>query len=127
MTALHHIAIWVSDIDAASQFWSRYFGAEIGEQYESKRQHGFLSRFATFGSPPVKIELMYKPGLAVPGPEAYGWTHIAISLGSEKAVDEAAGVFRNDKLLESEPRWTGDGFYEAVVRAPDGSLVEITI
>ena len=34
---------------------------------------------------------------------------------------EAAGV-----RIISEPRLTGDGYYEAVVADPDGNLVEIT-
>ncbi|HEE0241674.1 TPA: glyoxalase/bleomycin resistance/extradiol dioxygenase family protein, partial [Serratia marcescens] len=29
-------------------------------------------------------------------------------------------------ILLSAPRWTGDGFYEAVIRDPDGNAIEIT-
>ena len=29
-------------------------------------------------------------------------------------------------LLASPPRWTGDGFYEAVTSDPEGNLIEIT-
>jgi len=52
--------------------------------------------------------------------------HIALSLGSAEAVDAAAGRFEKTGLLVSSPRRTGDGFYEAIVRTPEGILVEIT-
>ena len=53
-----------------------------------------------------------------------GWAHIALSAGSPAAVDAIADRFRADDLLVSGPRRTGDGYYEAVVRSPDGTLVE---
>lgn len=55
-----------------------------------------------------------------------GWDHIAISVGSRKAVDDFAERSRTMGYLEAEPRETGDGFYEAVMRASDGTRVEIT-
>lgn len=123
---LHHVATWVADVDVAAEFWARYFGAVVGEKYSSKRQIGFVSRFATIGSPPLRIELMSKPGLQVSHVENCGWAHIALSLGSESAVDEAAARFGTEKMLLSGPRWTGDGYYEAVVGGPDGLIIEIT-
>lgn len=31
------------------------------------------------------------------------------------------------KLLSyCRPRWTGDGFYEAIISDPDGNMIEIT-
>lgn len=123
---LHHIAAWVSDVDAAAEFWRRYFDASIGEKYWSARQPGFVSRFATVGAHEFKIELMSKPALATSTAENFGWTHIAISLGSEAAVDEAAKRFAADHHLVSGPRRTGDGYYEAVIQAPDNMLIELT-
>jgi len=57
--------------------------------------------------------------------EAAGWAHIAFSVGSAAAVDRLAQRFDTDGLLVSAPRTTGDGYYEAVIRAPDGTLIEI--
>ena len=47
---------------------------------------------------------------------------------SYRPVDKrlGGGGFEETGLLLSPPRRTGDGFYEAVVRTPEGILVEIT-
>lgn len=76
------------------------------------------------------IELMTGPwvadGMARARAEVPGWAHIAVSVGSNEAVDALARRLDEDGLLVSQPRMTGDGYYEAVARTPDGSLVEIT-
>ncbi|WP_353682883.1 VOC family protein [Mesorhizobium sp.] len=64
--------------------------------------------------------------IARAGAEAPGWAHIAVSVGSQDAVDVLARRLDEDGLLVSQPRTTGDGYYKAGARTPDGSLVEIT-
>ena len=56
-----------------------------------------------------------------------GLTHIAISLGSERLVDELTVRIKGDgySVLDG-PRRTGDGYYESVVLDPDGNRIEIT-
>lgn len=122
---LHHIAIWVSDIDAAVAFWTTYFGASVGDLYRSRRQEGFTSRFASLGDAGLRIELMNRPSLTA-GENHLGWAHVALSLGSEAAVDAAAARFAADGQLILGPRTTGDGYYEAVVAGPDGLEIELT-
>jgi lactoylglutathione lyase len=46
-------------------------------------------------------------------------------LESADAVDAAAAHFAAVGPLVSEPRRTGDDFYEAVVQTPEGILIEI--
>ena len=123
---LAHVALWTTDLDAAAAFWSDYFGAEVGDLYESRNRPGFRSRFAKLPDG-GGIELMAGPWVeAAPPAERTGWDHIAISLGSEAAVDALAGRCAAEGVLISGPRRTGDGFYEAVIAAPDGIRVEIT-
>ena len=56
-----------------------------------------------------------------------GYAHVAISVGSRDEVDRLAGRMAADGVrVVSQPRETGDGYYEAVVEDPDGNLVEIT-
>ncbi len=123
-----HVALWTADLDAAAAFWTRHFAAVVGDEYVSRNREGFRSRFVRFAEGPA-IELMTGPWLdgapADPG-ERIGWTHLAVSLGSEAAVDAAAARLAAEGALVSPPRHTGDGYYEAVARTPEGALVEIT-
>jgi lactoylglutathione lyase len=61
-------------------------------------------------------------------PQRLGLAHIAFALGSERAVDELTDLLRSDgyAILDG-PRRTGDGYYESIVRDPDGNLVELTV
>ena len=124
-----HVALWTTDLERATAFWSTLFGAVPGDLYRSERRPGFASRFLRLPDGPT-LELMTGPWLdraADPGEERPGWAHVAISVGSEAAVREFAARLEREGALVSAPRWTGDGFYEAVVRDPDGNLVEITV
>ena len=123
---LAHVALWTLDLDAAAAFWARTFDAEVGNLYESRNRPGFRSRFVRLKDGGA-IELMAGPWVeaVVPGERA-GWDHVAVSLGSEAAVDALADRCRAEGCLLSGPRRTGDGFYEAVITAPDGTRVEIT-
>ncbi|MBZ8141356.1 glyoxalase/bleomycin resistance/extradiol dioxygenase family protein [Rubrivivax gelatinosus] len=124
---LAHVALWTADLDAAAAFWRERFGAEIGAPYRSTRRPGFVSRFATLPGGGARLELMSAAWLALPpAREAVGWDHVAVSLGSAAAVDALAARCAADGSLLSPPRHTGDGFYEAVIAAPDGTRVEIT-
>jgi len=123
---LAHIALWTTDLDGSARFWATHFGAEIGDEYVSRNRAGFRSRFLRLPDG-AALELMTGPWIEGPAEgERPGWAHVAISLGSAEAVDAAAVRFAEEGLLVSGPRTTGDGFFEAVVRAPDGSLIEIT-
>ncbi len=126
---LAHVALWCRDLDRAVAFWGEHFGAKAGERYASKRRIGFVSRFVTFDEG-ATLELMSIPGLdahAAQAADRAGWAHVAISLGSEVAVDALSERMAGLGLLASPPRWTGDGFYEAVIRDPEGNFIEITV
>jgi lactoylglutathione lyase len=122
-----HTALWTRDLDAAARFFETYFDAIVGEPYHSKNRVGFTSRFANLPGGDAQIELMCGPWVTDATGESVGWDHTAIALGSESAVDVLAERCRLDGCLRSGPRWTGDGFYEAVITMPDGSAVEITV
>ncbi|MBP7334990.1 VOC family protein [Niveispirillum sp.] len=124
-----HVALWTTDLDEAARFWVTHFGAEVGDLYESRRRPGFTSRFVRLKEGAV-IELMSAPWLSGEGEQGWercGWAHIALSLGSQAAVNDLAARLSALDLLDSGPRWTGDGYYEAVVKDPDGNLIEITV
>lgn len=125
---LAHVALWTVDLAASVAFWEGVFGAEVGEPYQSERRPGFTSRFVRLPRGGATIELMTAPWIkAVSDREVAGWDHIAVSVGSQREVDDLAQRCRKIGILSSELRWTGDGCYEAVIVAPDGCRVEITV
>ena len=53
---------------------------------------------------------------------------MALSVGSKALVDELTAKLRQDGYpVVSEPRSTGDGYYESCVLDPDGNRIEITV
>jgi lactoylglutathione lyase len=125
--SLHHVALWVRDLDQAADFWKTCFEADVGAPYLSQRRPGFVSRFATLPGG-LRVEIMTAPWIAERDiDERMGWDHIALSLGSREAVDAFATRCKAKGCLAAQPRETGDGFYEAIVQAPNGSRIEVTI
>ena len=121
---IEHIAIWTRDIEVMRAFYSEALGGASGRLYEN-RVTGFKSYFMSFGEGP-RLELMHQPGRA-PSSTAAGSGHIALALGSRAAVDEAIATLRQrGVLVESDPRVTGDGYYEAVVLDPERNRIELT-
>jgi lactoylglutathione lyase len=122
---VEHIGVWVADIDRVAAFYHTYLGAQIGELYRNPRT-GFESRFLTFDTG-ARLELMTRQDVTQRVMnEQLGLAHVAINIGDEAAVDALAIRFRADGVIpDSGPRRTGDGYYECVVRDPEGNRVEI--
>jgi lactoylglutathione lyase len=122
---LEHVGVWVADLATVAAFYARYFGARVGELYENPRK-GFRSRFLTFDSG-ARLEIMTRENVTERAPtELLGIAHVALCVGDEAAVDALAARFIADGVTpDSGPRRTGDGYYECVVRDPEGNRVEI--
>ena len=128
---LDHVALWTADpasLERLRAFYAEWFGARAGARYESARRSGFASYFLTFPDGGARLELMTAPDVTRRAPgEALGYAHLAVALGSRAAVDAlAARLAAAGVPIESGPRLPGDGYYEAVVRDPDGNVVELT-
>ncbi|QQQ51876.1 VOC family protein [Pseudomonas syringae] len=123
---LSHVALWTHDLEKMTRFWTTMFGAVAGAKYSSQRRPGFTSRFLSLADGTC-LEIMQGPWISAQCPaECAGYAHIAIALGSEEAVRTMATKAAALGMLESPPRLTGDGYFEAVLTDPDGNLVEIT-
>jgi lactoylglutathione lyase len=125
---IDHMAVWTRDLERLRKFYERYFDVRAGALYESMNHPGFSSYFLSFSDDGTRLELMTFPELGDGAVHpAVGYPHIAIGLGSREAVDSLATRMEADGVpLVSPPHETGDGYYEAVVRDPDGNLIEIT-
>ncbi|MFW0699981.1 VOC family protein [Pantoea sp. R13S299] len=121
-----HVALWKRHPEAQKQFWYEMFNAQSGELYQSQNRPGFASYFLRLEQG-ATLELMTLPDLndGQPGREVAGWAHIAIGVGDEQQVDKMAASAAETGILVAAPRRTGDGFYEAIIRDPDGNLIEL--
>ncbi|HEV7605856.1 MAG TPA: VOC family protein [Steroidobacteraceae bacterium] len=122
---IEHVGVWVRDLETVAAFYAKYFGARVGELYQNPRKK-FESRFLAFDSG-ARLEIMRRGDVVERAPvEQLGLAHVAIAVGDEAQVDALAARFIADGVApESGPRRTGDGYYECVVRDPEGNRVEI--
>jgi lactoylglutathione lyase len=127
---IEHIAIWVDDIEVMRQFYIAYFDAVSSEKYQNPSKN-YTSYFLSFGENKTRIEVMHRPDIADTKEKRgliKGFAHFSISVGSKTAVNELTERLRADNYtIESEPRTTGDGYYESVISDPEGNLIEITV
>lgn len=123
---IEHVALWSTDPERLRDFYVRWFGATANDGYENRKK-AFRSWFLRLGTG-ARIEVMQVPALATAAPQpAVGYAHIALSLGSEPAVDDLTARLRAAGVpIVDGPRRTGDGYYESVALDPDGNRIELT-
>ena len=125
---IEHIAIWVRDLEKMKDFYTRFFNMICNDKYLNEKKQ-FSSYFLSFEGG-ARIEIMHRPDISEQAAKAgtfFGLTHFAISVGSRERVDELTEKIRSGGFkIVGEPRTTGDGYYESVVRDPEGNLVEIS-
>ena len=122
---IEHVALWARDLEGVCRFYVEHLGASPGELYVNEAK-GFRSRFLSWGDG-ARLEVMHREDLEPARAGSAGGAHVALSLGSEAAVDEAAARLTAAGVeLVDGPRRTGDGYYECVVLDPEGNRVELT-
>ncbi len=126
---IEHLALWTKDLEKAKAFYVKYFDMVCGNKYYNPTKK-FTSYFLSFKDSNIRIELMHQPDvLEHSGKKGFtnGFTHFAISMGSKELVNDITERLRADSfIIESEPRTTGDGYYESVVLDTEGNFIEIT-
>lgn len=125
---IEHVAMYVDDLERAKDFFVKYFNAVPNDMYHN-RKTDFRSYFLTFDGG-ARLEIMHKPQISdgVKNTETTGYAHIALSLGSAENVDRLTEKLKADgyKVI-SEPRTTGDGYYESCIADSEGNRIELTI
>ena len=127
---IEHIAIWTKQLEVLKRFYENYFGAASNQKYHNPTK-GFSSYFLSFDSG-SRLEIMEMDSVPESKDDIYdqftGFIHMAISLGSEQAVDELTSRLIQDGYERLDgPRRTGDGYYESCVLDPDGNRLELTV
>lgn len=125
---IEHIAIWVDDIEVMRQFYTTYFDATCGEKYINTGKQ-FTSYFLSFGQDGARIELMHRPDIhdsVTPRAHTKGLAHISVTVGAKESVNALTERLRTDNFtIASEPRTSGDGYYESAVLDPEGNYIEL--
>ena len=125
---IEHVAMYVNDLEAARDFFTRYLGGISNDGYHNQKT-GFRSYFVTFGDG-ARLELMNKPELSDTAKDINrtGYAHIAFALGSPETVDSLTKRLSDDGYeVLSGPRTTGDGYYESCIVTIEGNQIELTV
>lgn len=125
---IEHIAMYVSDLEAARDFFIKYLGASSNSGYHNKTTD-FRSYFLSFDDG-ARLEIMTRPKMADSQNDIArtGYIHIAFSLGSQEKVDELTARLKADGYeVLSGPRTTGDGYYESCIASIEGNQIELTV
>ena len=126
---IEHLGLWVQDLELMRSFYLKYFDTSSGEKYVNPKTQ-FQAYFIYFGESKTRLELMIRPDIMADNNKRgfnMGVAHFAISVGGKDKVNELTERIRKDQFtVFSEPRTTGDGYYEAVVLDPEGNLLEIS-
>ncbi len=125
---IEHVAIWVNDLEKMKRFYENYFRAQAGEKYHNPAKN-FTSYFLSFSNG-ARLEIMHRPDILKKNitADSIGITHIAFSLGSKEQVDLLTEELHDDGYeVVGQPRTTGDGYYESVVKDPEGNRLELTV
>ena len=125
---IEHIAMYVNDLEAARDFFVKYFGAKSNTGYHNAKTD-FRSYFLSFDDG-ARLEIMNKPHMSDSAKDISrtGYIHIAFSLGSAEKVDQLTERLRSDGFeVISGPRTTGDGYYESCIVGIEGNQIELTV
>lgn len=125
---IEHIAIYVKDLEITKNYYEKYFGAKSNNMYHNINR-GFKSYFLSFDNG-ARLELMNLEKLEEKSDnnQRTGFIHLAFSVGSEENVRNITSAIQSDGYdVISNPRTTGDGYYESCVADPEGNLIEITV
>jgi lactoylglutathione lyase len=124
---ISQVAIWCKDLEGLRAFYERHFTARANDKYVNARKR-FESYFLTFPSG-GQIELMRREGIAprADDTERIGLVHLGIEVASNAAVDQLTSQICREQgeAPFDGPRWTGDGYYESIVRDPEGNRLLI--
>lgn len=121
---MHHVGLWVRDLERQREFYEEFFDVFSGKLYENKTK-GFRSYFLYFDSG-AAIEIMHQKGIASSDEPVRRAGHLAIDMTVAERVDMLTEKLRKAGCtIITEPRITGDGYYESVVADPEGNHIEL--
>ena len=123
---INHIALYVNDLEKMKKFYEEFFNGKSNEMYHNKNT-GLKTYFLSFENG-ARLEIMTRPDMTENQKELtkLGYIHLAFSVESKEKVDTLTDKLKNAgyKVI-SEPRTTGDGYYESCILDPENNQIEI--
>jgi Lactoylglutathione lyase and related lyases len=123
---INHIALYTNELERLRFFYEKYFYATSNKMYHNEKT-GLKTYFLSFEDH-TRLEIMTRPNLENKHSQPYqtGYIHLAFSVGNKEMVDQLTSKLNSDGYnVISQPRTTGDGYYESCVLDPDGNQIEI--
>jgi lactoylglutathione lyase len=123
---IEHIGLWTNDLERSRLFYITFFDAKCSSKYRNEKKE-FESYFLSFANA-IRIEIMSIPQLSNPEGDQnrIGISHFAFRVGSKENVELLTQKIKDAGCpVLSEPRLTGDGYYESVILDPDNNRIEI--
>ena len=123
---VNHIALYVNDLEKMRAFYVKYFDAKSNKMYHNPNT-GLKTYFLEFING-CRVEIMTKGNLNNIEKDLNntGYIHLAFSVGSKDKVNELTGLLEDDGYeIISQPRTTGDGYYESCIIDPENNQIEI--
>lgn len=121
-----HAALYVDSLENSKNFFETYFNARANTRYHNPNT-GLSTYFLSFEDG-AKLEIMHRSGKTpdVAIATRQGFHHLAFALGSPNAVDTLTARLKADGYtVFSEPRTTGDGYYESCILDGEGNMIEL--
>ncbi len=127
---IDHIALFCNDLEAMRRFFMDYFEAKPNELYHN-RKTGLQTYILSFPDGDTRLEIMHRTDASKQIGDEYlhlGYIHASFSVGSKEQVDKLTlRLMKAGYQVHSNPRTTGDGYYESCVEGPENVLIEITV
>lgn len=125
---IHHLAIWVSDIEKVKNYYIKHFDAIANDIYINQST-GYSSYFLSFASG-CQIEIMHRSDISDNLNDTIkqykGYIHLAIEVQTKEDVDKKAKELQDAGFpILRGPRVTGDGYYEFETLDPENNRLEI--
>lgn len=123
---INHVAMYVQDLEKSKEFYIKYFGAKSNGKYLNSKT-GLETYFLSFDDG-TRLEIMKHPNCLDSLKDLYqlGFIHLAFSVGSKENVDSLTLKLKNDGFkIVSNPRTTGDGYYESCILDLEDNLIEL--
>lgn len=120
---LTHLAFRVSDMDASIAFYRKYCRLHVVSDRLGTDGDSRIVWLAEKETDPHFVLVLYDDGER-PRPSSE-FDHLGYAVRSRAEVEEYAALARSEGCLQLEPTWMDEIVgYIAIVRDPDGNLVE---